>query len=301
MAAVRRHAGRKTAFVAAGVIGAGLAISALAWIALKPPADLLNDPVGAAESAPDYIPGGGLCRPAHIAQLRGGPYYRPRIDRCAQAAETHRIQIETLKAQAGAADAAWAQARLTYLITRILVIGAIFTGWILGATLWAAWALSRGAPPRAGESADTARPVLQLDGVSISRRGGGQANAFFVRLKWKNVGGAPAVIEDCVVRCDDLERLPKQPEYAAAVAIDCPRDLAPGAAFETQGFGPAVGGAHGEARAVNNGLPVRVVVYGRLAYRDPAGRAHSTGFSMEVSPDAQAMRRVDDAAFAYAT
>jgi hypothetical protein len=301
MAAVRRHAGRKTAFVAAGVIGAGLAISALAWIVLTPSSGVLGDPEAATKSAPGFYPGGGLCRPAHIAQLRGGPYYRPRVDRCAQAAETHRIQVETLKAQAGAAHAALAQTRLTYLITRILVIGAISTGWILGATLWVAWALSRGARPRAAEAVDIARPVLQLDGVGISRRGGGQANAFFVRLKWKNVGGAPAVIEDCVVLCDDLERLPEQPEYAAAVAIECPRNLAPGGAFETKGFGPAVGGVHGEARAVKNGVPVRVMVYGRLTYRDPAGRAHSTGFSMEVSPDAQAMRRVDDADYAFAT
>jgi len=43
-----------------------------------------------------------------------------------------------------------------------------------------------------------ARPLLQLDGVSVSRReGAGRPNAFFVRLTWKNVGDAPAAIEDC--------------------------------------------------------------------------------------------------------
>ncbi len=302
MAAVRPHAGRKTAGVAAGVIVVGLAISAAAWVCLRPPPGVLKDPSAVAHPAPGYFPGGYWCRPAQVARLRGGPYYRPRLDRCAQAAEAHRLQVETLKVQTHAAHAAWAEARLVYWLTKLLVVATIFTGWILGAMLWAAWALSRRGPGPTVEPLDVARPVLQLDGVSVSRRDrAGDGNGFFVRLKWKNVGGARAVIENCVVSCDDLERMPKRPDYAGGVAIACPPTLGPDAAFETGGFGPALGGRVGEVRPVANSAPRRVAVYGRLTYRDGEGRRHSTGFSMEVAPDAHAMRRLADPAYDYSS
>lgn len=302
MAAVRRHAGRKTAGVAAGVIVAGLALSAVAWLALRPPPGVLRDPAAAVRAAPGYFPGGSGCRPSHIAQLKGGPYYRPRLDRCAQATETHRLQIASLKAQTTAAHAAWAEARLVYWLTRVLVVATLFTGWILAAMLWVAWALSRRPTAPSVEPLDVARPLLQLDGISVSRRAGADpVGGFFVKLKWKNVGGAPAVIEDCVVSCDALERLPKQPDYAAAIAIATPRGLKPNAAFETGGFGPAVAARAGDVRNVANGAPRRVAVYGRLTYRDVAGRRHVTGFSMEVAPDAQSLRRLAAPAYDYSS
>ena len=305
MAAVRRHAGRKTAGVAAGVIVAGLAVSAVAWFALRPPPGMLRDPAATVRAAPGFFPGGSGCRPAHVAQLWGGPYYRPRIDRCAQAAETHRLQIASLKAQTAAAHAAWAETRLVYWLTRALVVATIFTGWILAAMLWTAWALSRRGPQQPSVAPlDVARPLLQLDGVSVSRRAGAGADrqgGFFVKLKWKNVGSAPALIEACVVSCDALEWLPKQPDYAAAVAIATPRSLKPEAAFETGGFGPALAARAGDVRNVANAAPRRVAVYGRLTYRDVAGRRHVTGFSMEVAPDAQAMRRLAAPAYDYSS
>lgn len=316
MAAVRRHAGRKTAIVALGVLVAGVLLSAVAWVTLRPSPGALRDPAAATSAVSGYFPGGSGCRPARIALLKGGRYYRPRLDRCAQAAESHRLQVEALKAQTTAAHAGWAQARLVYGLVRVLLAGTIFTGWILGAMLWAAWALSR--RPGATEApeapsapapiyaavpvalpAPAARPQLQLDGVSVSRReGAGRPNAFFVRLTWKNVGDAAAVIEDCVVGCDDLDQLPAQPDYAAGLAVHCPRSLGPGAAFETKGFGPAV---IARAAASRDDRPVRVAVFGRLTYRDPEGRRHQTGFSMEVAPDAQAMRRLGDPAYEYAS
>ena len=303
MAAVRPHAGRKTAGVAVGVLVVGLAVSALAWFSLRPPPAALHDPSVPAHSTPGYVPGGGGCRPARVAALWGGPYYRPRVDRCAQAAESHRLQLAALRAQTRIAHAAWAQARLVYVLTRVLVVGTIFTGWILAAMLWAAWALSRRAVAAASiEPQDVARPLLRLDGVSITRRAGAdQPNAFFVKLKWRNVGGAAAVVEGCLVSCEALERLPKHPDYASSVTIACPRALGPDAAFETGGFGPAVMARAGEIRAVANGQPVRVAVYGRLTYRDGAGLRHATGFSMEVAPDAQAMRRLADPAYDYSS
>ena len=297
MAGLRRQADRKTAGVAAGVIVVGLALSALAWGYLRPPAGALNDPAVAAHATPGYIPGGYGCRPAQIARLKGGPYYRPRLDRCAQAAEAHRLQVETLKAQTRAAHAGWAEARLVYWLTKILVVATIFTGWILGAMLWAAWALSRRPAGPTVEPVDAARPLLQLDGVSVTRRDG--ASGFFVKLNWKNVGEARAIIEDCVVSCDDLEQLPATPDYAAAVAIACPPTLGAGAGFQTGGFGPAVTARAGEVRNLAQREPRRVAVYGRLTYRDGAGRRRATGFSMEVAPDAQAMRRLADPAYDY--
>ena len=297
MAAVRRHAGRKTAGVAAGVIVAGLALSAAAWAYLRPPSGALNDPSIVARSAPGYFAGGYGCRPAQVARLRGGPYYRPRLDRCAQAVESHRLQVETLKVQIRAAHAGWAEARLVYWLTKILVVATIFTGWILGAMLWAAWALSRRPAGPSAPPMDVPRPLLQLDGVSVTRRNG--ANGFFVKLNWKNVGAARAIIEDCVVSCDDLERLPATPDYAAAVAIACPPTLGAGAAFQTGGFGPAVTARTGEIRNVSGQEPRRVAVYGRLTYRDGEGQRRTTGFSMEVAPDAQAMRRLADPAYDY--
>jgi hypothetical protein len=296
MAAVGRHAGRRTAAVAFGLVALGLMLAAVVWMGLRPPADALDERAPPARATPGYFPGGSGCRPEAMARVRVDWRRRARADRCAQAAEARRLQVETLRAAVKGGRAERAQARLAYLQTKILVVTAIFVGWILLAVLWAACWLSQAAPSTPVAAEPMARPVLKLQGVIVSPRPGAEAaNGWFVKLDWRNVGRAPAIIEDCVVRCADADRLSSEPDYAQGVTIACPPWLASGEAFQTLGVGPPAD------RSVRNGEPVRVAVVGRLVYRDQDGVRHETGFSLAVSPDGATTRRLTNSAYDYST
>jgi hypothetical protein len=277
------------------VVAVGLVLAAGVWLTLRPPADVLTEPLAPAHATPGYYPGGSGCRPEAVGRVRAGWRRQVRTDRCARAGEARRLQVEALRAEVKGARAEQAQARLAYLQTKALVVMAIFVGWILLAVLWAAWRLSQErAAPLAMEP--LARPMLRLQGAIVSpRTGAGAANAWFVKLDWRNIGRAPAVIEDCVVRCVEAGRLPDAPDFAQAVTIACPSWLAMGEAFQTPGVGPP------GPQSMRNGQPVHVAVVGRLAYRDQDGVRHETGFSLEVSPDGATTRRLTNTAYDYST
>ncbi len=106
-------------------------------------------------------------------------------------------------------------------------------------------------------------------------------NNWTIVLRWRNVGRAPAVVEEFILKIRDGDALPPSPDYSDASLIVCnAHAVMPGHAFVTQRVGPSA------AIAMKNGKPVRFAVFGKLIYRQLSGARHSTGFALSVSPDA---------------
>jgi hypothetical protein len=120
------------------------------------------------------------------------------------------------------------------------------------------------------------RPWLFLEGTTISRRDlpGQQLipNNWFIKLHWKNVGRAPALIEDCLFQIVPKANITNEPVYDKRSGISCPRTVAVGETIETFQVGPAPG---------KNEI---LVFYGRITYTELSGKRHETGFAVEVSP-----------------
>src|SRR6266851_5756876 len=120
------------------------------------------------------------------------------------------------------------------------------------------------------------RPWLFLEGATVIRRDlpGQQLipNNWFIKLHWKNVGRAPALIEDCLFQIVPKASITNEPVYDKRSGISCPRTVAVGETIETFQVGPAPG---------KNEI---LVFYGRITYTELSGKRHETGFAVEVSP-----------------
>jgi hypothetical protein len=120
------------------------------------------------------------------------------------------------------------------------------------------------------------RPWLFLEGATIRRRDLPDQqlipNAWFIKLHWKNVGRAPALIEECLFDISPKETIPDEPVYNNQIGLHCPRTVPAGDTVETREVGPAPG---------NDGI---LVFYGRMTYTELSGKRHKTGFAVEVSP-----------------
>jgi len=128
------------------------------------------------------------------------------------------------------------------------------------------------------------RPWLFMEAVRVERREGAPINPeipnnWFISFKWRNVGRAPAVIEDCIAKIEPTDMLPENPDYTNASKLGCPSTVAKDAEFETRQIGPG-----GEEKRVKDGKPINLTVYGRLTYSELNGMRHNTGFAMDVSP-----------------
>ncbi len=141
----------------------------------------------------------------------------------------------------------------------------------------------------AKESADAAkaanateRPWIFVLGAHIKRREDGDGpripNNYWIEFKCKNIGRAPAVIEEFVVRYMDESVAPDIPDYSNPIFMRCPRTVAVDTEFETNRFGPA---SQPDTPIEN---AAEYVFYGRITYRELNGTQHHTGFSIVVSP-----------------
>lgn len=104
-------------------------------------------------------------------------------------------------------------------------------------------------------------------------------NSWTIVLRWRNVGRAPAIVDEFTLKIADADTLPPAPDYAEASLVVCnAHAVEPGHTFVTQRVGP------GAAIATKEGRPVEFVVFGRLVYRQLGGGRHATGFALRVSP-----------------
>jgi hypothetical protein len=104
-------------------------------------------------------------------------------------------------------------------------------------------------------------------------------NSWTIVLRWRNVGRAPAIVDEFVLKIEDADALPHAPDYAEASLVVCnAHAVEPGHTFVTQRVGPSA------AIALKDGRPVEFVVFGKLVYRQLGGGRHATGFALRVSP-----------------
>ncbi len=106
-------------------------------------------------------------------------------------------------------------------------------------------------------------------------------NNWTIVLRWRNVGRAPAIVEEFVLQIRDIDALPPTPDYRDASLVVChAHAVTPDRTFVTQRVGPS------SAIAMKEGRPVQFVIFGRIVYRQLSGARHATGFAMSVSPHA---------------
>jgi hypothetical protein len=144
---------------------------------------------------------------------------------------------------------------------------------------------SKEAAAAAAKSADVVirleRSWLFVDKYRLSSDDGyATPNNWTIVLRWRNVGRAPAVVEEFILKILDIDALPPMPDYSDASLIVCnAHAVMPGQVFVTQRVGPS------SAIAMKNGKPVRFVTFGKITYRQLSGVRHSTGFALSVAPD----------------
>jgi hypothetical protein len=141
------------------------------------------------------------------------------------------------------------------------------------------------------------RPWLFLEGATISRRElPGQeiiSNNWYIKLRWKNVGRSPAVIERCEFKLVDKDIIPAQPDYSNPGDLLTVAMVAQDTGFETNEVGP------GPSIGTKNGQPVFFVFFGRLTYKELNGKLHHTGFAVEISPHIAAFSPHNNRAYDY--
>lgn len=137
------------------------------------------------------------------------------------------------------------------------------------------------------------RPWLFLEGATVSRRElPGQAlvpNNWFIKLHWKNVGRAPALIVECTFQIAPKEKIADEPAYDQRSQLSCPRTVPVGGTIETTEVGPAPGKHE------------YLVFYGKLTYTELSGKRHTTGFAVEVSPHIAAFNPHNNDKYDYYT
>jgi len=120
------------------------------------------------------------------------------------------------------------------------------------------------------------RPWVFLQGATIRRRDlpgtGITPNYFWVKLRWKNIGRAPALIEECLFQFVYMDQLPPEPIYRKEAGFSCPSSVTVDGEIDTNEVGPPSG---------ENKI---YVLYGRLAYKELNGTIRHTGYAIEISP-----------------
>lgn len=154
--------------------------------------------------------------------------------------------------------------------------GALFAGWL------AFQAVQEQMKQERNREMRVERPWLFLQGATIRRRDiPGQPlvpNNWFIKLRWKNVGRSPALIERCEFKLADKDIISARPDYTNSGDLQAPAMVPQDTEFETNEVGPS------PAIGTKNGQPVFFVFFGRMTYKDLRGVIHHTGFAVEVSP-----------------
>jgi hypothetical protein len=139
---------------------------------------------------------------------------------------------------------------------------------------------------------DLERPWLFHEGTAIEWRGqpGGSSptNNFWINFKFKNVGRAPALTEECLFQVCEKAKLPSIPSYSSEVRLSIQHVIAVGESAETNKIGPPTGGGE-------------LIVYGKLSYRELNGTLHQTGFAVACSPHFPACVGYPDKNYSYYT
>jgi hypothetical protein len=130
------------------------------------------------------------------------------------------------------------------------------------------------------------RPWLFVEGATVTRHDPSNIlNSWDISIRWKNFGRTPALIESCVFRILDKDKLPDTPDYTQASPLDCQSTVGPNEAFDTRQVGP---GPRQTAL---------LVFFGRVEYKELGGRLHHTSFALEVSPNIAAFSRHNNDAY----
>ena len=193
----------------------------------------------------------------------------------------------------------WLGENRDFVVALAAVVIALFTIALYGATrgLWraanaqrsdleAAIQAFRDTAAAAAKSADVVilleRSWLFIDRCRLTSDDGyATPNSWAVVLRWRNVGRAPAIVEEFVLKIRDIDALAPTPDYSDAGLVVChAHAVAPGQAFVTQRVGPSA------AIAMKDGEAVHFVIFGKITYRQLSGARHVTGFALRVSPHA---------------
>jgi hypothetical protein len=136
------------------------------------------------------------------------------------------------------------------------------------------------------------RPWLFFLGATVRRRSAPDIpNDWFIKLRWKNVGRSPAMIERCEFKLTDKNVIPAEPDYSQSFDLTTPAMAAQDTEFETSEVGPRPQAA--------GDTPIQYVFFGRLTYRSLEGTLHHTGFAVEVSPNISAFVAHNNKAYDY--
>jgi hypothetical protein len=171
---------------------------------------------------------------------------------------------------------------------------AAFTG-ILAVSTIGLW-IATGRTFRVAERAlnEHERPWLFLSGVTMERRPsvGGlplSPNYWFIKLHWKNVGRAPAIVQDHPFVIIPLASLPERPIYSPTdPRLSCDRTITPDTVVETTQVGPQP-------------RPEPLAIYGKIVYTELNGKPHETGFALEVSQYLPASNPIINPNYGYYT
>lgn len=107
----------------------------------------------------EYVPGGADCKPDAVARISNHAVRAAVAQRCADIAETYRLQTNDLIQQTRSADSARAQTNLTFQLTLLAYLQTVGGFIVLGAAVAAA-VYAREAAQQAKRAADAAHEDL---------------------------------------------------------------------------------------------------------------------------------------------
>ena len=157
---------------------------------------------------------------------------------------------------------------------------ALFTAVVGGSTIGLWRATNRNAKIAERALTEHERPWLFLEGANVRLRDPTTAtviqNNWFISLRFKNVGRAPAIVTDCICKIVEMSTLGEFPDYSGGFQVGVQRTVAVGETVETDETGPA------PAQQSRQGA--ELVFFGKLVYSELSGKLHNTGFALRVAP-----------------
>jgi hypothetical protein len=162
----------------------------------------------------------------------------------------------------------------TIVIAIFTAVLGVFTVSLAGSTRLAAQAAERAL-------VDLERPWLFIVGATVIRFDPGYVaapipNNWRVKLHIKNIGRAPAAVDEIIYRIERKDVLPTYPVYKVTQNLSCPYTISADETIETGTTGPDMND--------ENRIDDPLVIYGMIRYHELNGRKHDSGFALEVSP-----------------
>lgn len=196
---IRRFADNWGAIATAFVVVVSCAFGGVFWLWPVSPRPAEHPYVEAPQ--PYYYPGGEKCRVHGLTAKVVKHDKASQSDDCAEKAEAHRQQQESLLQAGRSARASEEQVTLLYDQTKIAAVGAFFLVLTLGATAWAAWAAfnaANAADRNARYIMHAERPFLLIAKLTMHARPSNDDGLEFVTpiaaVAIQNTGRGPATI-----------------------------------------------------------------------------------------------------------